>query len=400
MFITILSSCKKPNLVPNPVPKELPPITVNSDCKGGNGFFCISNIEFKTVDYNISDKRGWAYAYGAVAVSSGKIFFAGGHDEGNSLHNSTMDEVKIYTPLTGSQDLFDLSVARSHLSGISVGNTVLFAGGNSSRGAYPLYSDNTSLEYFEDVDIFSSTTPITYQKAKLSQPRAYMAAVSCNNKAWFIGGRNASNAGIQLNSTIQYSDRIDIFDPSANVWSQLTLPRPRAYAGAVAVGNKIYIGGGKNDTGNLTIVDVYDVSSQRWTTLTAPNEHPYASVCLLNDQIFIAGGDGKLNKSVDIYDTQSGTWRYANLSDSRFDMAVSVANNKIVYLGGNYSGAIDVYNDVTHIWSRSTIVVLSRFTDALITGMASATLNNRFYISGYLSNQGNAQILGMTTIDL
>ncbi len=384
-FYTTFSACSKEKPAVNssntgggvivPPPPPPPPNPFSTNCAGY--WICVSNIGFRNLFYT-SAGLNWPGAYGAVAVTSDRIFYAGGHDEGH--YGGPLSTIYIYNPSQNKWvSNYYLSEARSRLSGITVGNKVLFAGGNNSRATYPVYSA-INWSYSNVVDIFDANS-MTQTVASLSEARAYMVAVSCNNKAWFIGGKNNT----------RYSDRIDIYDPGANSWAQVSLPRPRAHAGATVIGNKIFIAGGKNETGNLTIVDVYDASSNQWSTLSAPNEHPYASVVSLNNKIFIAGGDGELNKSVDVYNTISGTWSTGQLSNSRFDMAVGVANNKIVYMAGNYSPVIDVYNDLTGTWTTGSAGNNS--------GMVCGTLNDRCYFAGFLGQDGNTSIGTMIIIE-
>lgn len=358
-----------------PPPPPPPPNPLSTTCNGY--WICVSNTGLRNIFYT-SAGGNWPGAYGAVAVTADRVFFAGGHDEGH--YGGPLSTLNSYNPSQNKwTSTYSLSEPRSRLSGIAVGNKVLFAGGNDSRATYPVYT-TISWRYSNLVDIFDVNS-LTQTVASLSEARAYMAVVNCNNNAWFIGGKNNS----------RYSDRIDIYDPVANSWTQLSLPRPRAHAGATVIGNKIFIGGGKNETGNLTVVDVYDASSNQWSTLSAPNEHPYASVVSLNGKVFIAGGDGELNKSVDVYNTITRTWATGQLSNSRFDMAVGVANNKIVYMAGNYSPVIDVYNDATATWTTGSAGNNS--------GMVCGTLNDRCYFAGFLGDNGNTSIGTMIIIE-
>jgi len=120
-----------------------------------------------------------------------------------------------------------------------------------------------------------------------------------------------------------------------------------------------------------------------WSVLQAPNEHPHASVVTLNNKIFIAGGDGMANRSLDVFNTINNTWSTVQLSDARYDMAIGVANNKIIFLGGNYSNKIDVYNDNTGALSSSLL-------SEGVTGVIAATLNDKCFFAGFLYQGGNA----------
>lgn len=337
---------------------------MSTSCTGY--WVCFSNSFLTNIFYSIVS----AHPYGAAAVGNNKIFFAGGHEEGG-YYGGAVSNVTIYDPALNSWVYAPemLSVPRSRLAGVGVDNTIIFAGGNNSYATNPVYS-TIAWSYYSTVDIYNAYS-LAHHTATLSEPRAYLSAATCNNKAWFIGGKNS----------IRFSDRIDVYDPQGNSWSQLNMPRTRGHGGAAAAGNIIFIGGGQNETGNLRIVDVYNVITNEWSTITAPHEHPYASMVMLNNKIIIAGGDGVLNRSVDIYEIESNTWTSATLTDSRFDMAVGIANNKIVYLSGNYSDAMDVYDDETGTWSSGVA--------SPVTGGACGSLGNRCYFGGLLMDRGN-----------
>lgn len=112
----------------------------------------------------------------------------------------------------------------------------------------------------------------------------------------------------------------------------IILPRQRGYAGATAFGSKIYIAGGKNNSGNLHTIDIYDIETGLWSSIEAPHEHPFASVSAVNDKLIVAGGDGMDNRAADIYNTTTAEWTTVQLSDSRFYMTAASAGNKVVFL--------------------------------------------------------------------
>jgi hypothetical protein len=63
-------------------------------------------------------------------------------------------------------------------------------------------------------------------------------------------------------------------------------------------------------------------------------------------------------------------------------MASSVANNKIIFLGGNYSDKIDIYNDNSGALSSSLL-------SEGVTGVTAGIVNNKSFFSGFLFQLGS-----------
>jgi hypothetical protein len=180
---------------------------------------------------------------------------------------------------------------------------------------------------------------------------------------------------------VGYSSTIDIYDAGKDEWSDMQMPRERGFSGVAAVENKIYIAGGKNLSGSITVVDVYNHVSGEWSVLEAPHPHPIASVISVNGKVFIAGGDGKDNRSLDIYDTTTETWTSTELSDSRFSMGIATANQKVVFFGGNFSRNIDVYDVKNDTWQWA------KLSDG-VTGVIATSMEDRCLFTGLLYHEG------------
>lgn len=351
------------NINPPPPPPPPPHIftgPVSGPCN--NFWICVSSNFLASVKYMAPN--GSTGAFGAIAVTPNRIFFAGGHDElvtGGDINNCA-----VYDPVNYNWKTASLGVARCYLSGGSTSSKVVFAGGRSSACTYcgPVI-------YFDEIDVFDIAT-LDRSNRHLSEARSEMATVSAGNKIYFMGGKNATG----------YSKKIDVYDGNTDSWSVFDLPQPRGQGGAVVINNKIYVCGGQNSAGPLTVIDVYDIGTNTWSVITAPHEHPVATVIEMNNKLFIAGGDKIQNKNLDIYDVGSATWSDLQLSDARNDIAASAANNKIVFMAGNYSPYIDIYNDLSGTISHGSL-------DKGITGLSAASSGDKLYFTGFLSDNGN-----------
>lgn len=340
-------------------------------------FFCILSHQFASVRY--TPANSFPAAFGASASWGDRVYFAGGHEEGSI--GFAMADVNVFVISQEKWYHTLLSVPRSHLAGASAGDKVLFAGGTNISSMNPVYG-HAPLEYYDVVEIFDAKYHIKSATDHLSEKRAYLATVSTTTKAYFIGGKTLEG----------FSSKMDVYDAEQNTWTVVEMPRARGHAAAVSVSEKIYVFGGQGDSEkNLTVTDIYDIQAGEWSSIETPHEHPIAAGIALDDRIFMAGGDGKSNTAVDIYNTVDGTWRVANLSDSRYDIAVAAAGNKIIFFGGAFSHDVDVYDQTRDSWSVATL------SDG-VTGVAAATANNQCFFMAFLYNSGNSLTNSMISI--
>lgn len=355
-------------------------------------FFCLTEHNFRRVTNGVVPYVPGAY--GAAASAGDKVFFGGGHEEGT--WGLVQADVNILNTKANAWAYRYLSVPRSYLSAASAGNKVLFAGGanivslNQTNGIAPYWP----LKYYDIVDIFD-VEDYTQTYGTLSEARAYMASVSSEEKAFFIGGKTIYSKIIYGKIIDGFSSNMDIYDAESNQWSVVQMPRERAYAGAAISGGKIYIAGGQNAEGlfvlpfynNLKSVDIYDIESNEWFESETPHEHPYGVAIALDGKVYVAGGDGKQNNSVDIYNTFTGEWSSAELSDSRYDMAVGTVDGKIIFFGGrlsqvNFSENVDVYDPSSNTWSVAKLI-------SGASGVAVACVDRACFFTGLLYDNGN-----------
>jgi N-acetylneuraminic acid mutarotase len=334
-----------------------------------NTFICLSlNDEISTTwtqqptDQYLSE--------GAATTVGPRVYMGGGFEEGD--YSGGLNDVFVFDLENEKvEGLLKLSVPRSHLTATSTNTKVMFAGGKSEN----IYNRGNP-ELFDAVDVFDQITGAR-SVSKLSQPRANLTSASAGNKAYFIGG--LINGG-------QSTTRVDIFDASNGSWSTMELPTPRANAGAVISGGQLYVAGGMDaaQPGKpIYSVDVLDLETGSWTMIEAPHAHPKASVVLAGGEIFIAGGDLQSNKFVDIYNPTSNTWTSAQLTDSRNNITIAMLNDQVVFIGGSYSSAIDIYDIAKKTWVRG-------FINLGVNGMMAGSWKNKALITGFKFDRGNS----------
>jgi hypothetical protein len=90
-------------------------------------------------------------------------------------------------------------------------------------------------------------------------------------------------------------DEVYVYDPDTDTWEEETvMPAPRAYGGAVAIDNKIYVMGGENASGVLASSEIYSPAraGEQWTASTAMLPEPrsrFGSGTIANFIILLGG---------------------------------------------------------------------------------------------------------------
>ena len=128
---------------------------------------------------------------------------------------------------------------------------------------------------------------------------------------------------------------------------------------------------------NTQLISVGDLSQSRRDM----------AVVSAGNKIYIAGGllsPGIYSSRVDIYDVSTNLWTTAELSRARSGIATAVLNNKIYFAGGElsfsmfsmFSGRVDIYDTQTNSWASADLDDI----EALMTGASAG--NKVVFASG------------------
>ena len=319
---------------------------------------------------------------GIAAASAGsKIVFAGAASNSGQTGPST--RVDIYDINTNSWSTTELSVARQDLAVVTSGNKIFFAGG--WEGNWWDYS-----ETFTNVDIYDVLTN-SWSVKHLSEPRAWIGAVSADNKVFFAGGTNNNHYA---------SSKVDIYDTEANSWTTSALSAPRSNISTQIAGNKIYFAGGASDPlwFPRATVDIYDISNGLWSVSSMSEPKYNMKSFAMGSKIIWAGGSSAMNNYFGSYTSAMVEIKDVNTQSSSFsclfeaqswwhnDQKAVAKNNQIIFFTG--FGALNKFNiyDITNnSWSIGAL-------NQNIYGAAVISVNNTIYVAGgvvdgVLSNQ-------------
>ena len=280
-------------------------------------------------------------------------------------------------PPAWTQTTATLSQARNYLAATSVGNYALFGGGVGSTR----------------VDVYNSATT-QWSTASLSQPRYMLAATSVGDYALFGGGTGGSN-------------RVDIFNADTSQWSTASLSQGRIGWGQRAWATSPSSPGASmpatTTATGLTSSTPARASGPRLrcrrrgearpprvsaTTPSSAADGPTAATAMSLTSTTPArangprptsrtreqpgrhqrrplrplcrgGGTSGDRNDVDIFNSLTGQWTTATLSQARYSLAATSIGNYALFGGGNgpyvIDSTVDIFNALTGQWTTASL---------------------------------------------
>jgi N-acetylneuraminic acid mutarotase len=216
-----------------------------------------------------------------------------------------------------------------------------------------------------------------------------VALVAYGPMLYRIGGMSAKNRPGEANDLFSVAS-FARFDPRTKTWTDLApLPAPRSTHDAVVVGHLLCVvggwsmnGGGADNSEFLKDALVFDLSRQnaRWERLpTPPFRRRALAAATIGGKVYVLGGlteDGKIVKSVDIYDPARRTWsRGPELPGGKLQgfapSAFGVAGR--LYVSGK-DGLVHRLNPAGDGWEIVGAVAETRLTHRLLPGIGNDLL--------------------------
>src|SRR5207249_4472125 len=139
------------------------------------------------------------------------------------------------------------------------------------------------------------------------------------------------------------------------------------YVAAVTIGDKAIFAGGY--TGNddnyegSKAIDIYDSQTGRWSTAQLSEAGSPQARLVGSKVVFYS------YETLDIYDGDTGRWSTATLAAAREGISVATVGTQALFAGGYNLGlyydndgnvnvnTIDVYDDASGLWSTTTLSV-------------------------------------------
>jgi autotransporter-associated beta strand protein len=319
-------------------------------------------------------------SYLAAASCGSKVAFGGGYASGQIPYPYASAVVDIYDTTDNTWSTTSLSQARYNLAAASVGNQILFAGGEG------IQSSSTPSARVDVYNVDSNT----WSMGTLSQARYRLAGSSVGTKILFGGGW----AGPGLPSS-----KVDIYDSAEQSWFSTNLSQAREDLAAASVGDRVLFAGGHLGDGVLSnVVDIYNSTTNTWTKGTLSQARNQLAATTVGNKVFFAGGVSKWNTVVstisnviDIYTLQN----YATITSAKtFTLVDQTIVAGRMQLNSGASLNLDGYN--LAVGSMGGVAPINLSTHTLTTGSD----NTDSTYSGTISGAGSLAKTGSGVLTL
>ncbi len=178
------------------------------------------------------------------------------------------------------------------------------------------------------------------QKSDMENERKFSAVSAVGDKIYVIGGRNDNLPNEADNLVTEY-------DPATDTWKTKTpMPTARSSLAAAVAEGIIYVIGGVVGHGvpALTTVEVYDPATDTWDITKTPMPTPRHGLgtCMVDGKIYAIGGMTSgasfwmgIHDTVEIYDPVTDSWSTgSSMPTERLWFSTSVVEGKIYVIGG------------------------------------------------------------------
>jgi hypothetical protein len=270
-----------------------------------------------------------------------------------------------------------MPVKRSEFQAASLDGEIIVAGGFDA-GA--------------EVDALDISLGVWRRLPDLPNPVHHAGVAALVGRLYVVGGYSLVDGAAQA--------RVQIYDPSAESWSQAaSLSSGRGAFGCVAADGALYVlGGATEHLGGpvVSAVDRYDPARDQWETvaeLPTPREH-LAAACL-GKTIWTIGGRANGDESaefaaaVEVLDLASGTWRtLPDLPTPRAGLGAAAIEGVIATAGGERGelvfAEVEAFDPVLNAWrhlpplptARHGLALIANGSDRLVA-LGGSTLGGR-----------------------
>jgi len=236
---------------------------------------------------------------------------------------------------------------------------------------------------------------------------AATVAVADLGEIWVIGGKDDANP--QQSNDELFSKMIEAYNIDSQTLRTVTsMPNEAAYAGAVLIGDEIFVVGdwwpGTSNPSNSAkgMVQIYNISTDTWrngTPMPALKQVGHAGVCEYGGYIWVAGGVSGMagtdatNRTLR-YDPANDQWsEVAKMNNSKFGFALIPFKDKLYAFGGGVrtsswgaptpSKIVEVYDPALDNWTQ-----LNTTIPKSVAGVRGTIRHNEIIlVGGIQSNQ-------------
>ncbi len=272
------------------------------------------------------------YALGAVAVD-GIIYAVGGYNSSLALVGNN----EMYDPASDAwTSMARMPTPRAQF-GIAIWQDKIFVVGGVT-GRTPFFENDALSRSVVTgiVEVYDPATNTWTTKSPMPTARGSLQANNVNNKIYVTGG---------VDQDSHFVNATEVYDPLTDSWSTMaSMPLYQEEAASAVVNQKIFVISDK--------VQIFDPTANQWSLGTSPPTSIYQGAAgattgeMAPKQIYVIHGGEGFNQ---IYNPVNDSWTTGapmpNLDQNRLSLAVVVINDTIYAIGGsntNNPGSINV----------------------------------------------------------
>lgn len=271
-----------------------------------------------------------------------------------------------------------LGRSRSRLALVNFHDSALYAIGGESAQGQPV----------RDVDLYDLQVNEWRTAAPLPVPLANSGVAADDSRIFVAGGTTLDSSG-----ELALSDLLFSYNPADNLWNERAeLPLPLSGAALVKAGNDLYLLGGWD--GGSVRAEVWRIPAgavgarpEEWQLVTRMESgRAFAGAVVVGDDIFIVGGyDGQRElSSAKVYNTLRGEWRdLPDLATRRGGLALLYDGLAVFAVGGGWTQPVDTierFDPATGLWSNFPAPIAGEWRHL---GGAASTLGRLYLVGGW-----------------
>ena len=200
-------------------------------------------------------------------------------------------------------------------------------------------------------------------------------------------GRLYVSGGYAAENTLSAPSRVLLrYNPRSRRWKRLpAAPTPRAAHAAAAIGDRLYVAGGANDTGSLRSLEIYDFARRRWSAgpdFPGPARNHTTGVASGGRFYVLAGRDAQNFAAAERYNPRRRRWEQVpDMRTARGGIASArLRDGRIVVFGGEELSPggetireVELYDPRRRRWAKLPDMRTPRH------GLGGAALGNRVF---------------------
>lgn len=271
-----------------------------------------------------------------------------------------------------------LSRPRSRLALVNFHDSALYAIGGESPQGQPV----------RDVDLYDLQVNEWRTAAPLPAPLANAGVAVDDSRVFVAGGTTLDSSGALI-----LSDHFFAYNPVGNLWSERgRLPLPLSGAALVKADNALYLLGGW-DGGRVRDeiwripAGAVDVRAEEWEIVARmAGGRAFAGAVVVGDDLFVVGGyDGQRElESARVYNTLRGEWRdLPDLATGRGGLALLYDGLALFAVGGGWTQPVDTierFDPATGLWSNFPAPIAGEWRHL---GGAASSLGQLYLVGGW-----------------